>query len=362
MPTLFDPADLGSIKLRNRIVMAPLTRSRAEKDGIPSDLHVEYYSQRARNGLVVTEGTFFEDINRAFVGQAGIATDQQQAGWAKVAQAVHEQGGQIVMQIMHGGRLTLPSINGFDQGEAPSAIAPGVTLHGADGRQDVPTPVALDEAGIQRVISGFAAGARRAIDAGIDGVEIHGANGYLLHEFLSPDANHRTDSYGGSPENRARLLIEVIRAVAAEVGADRVGFRISPMHNVQGCMETDEEDVVATYNAVIDGVKDLGLAYLSILHHDIDGPLVAGLRARFGGFTMLNSGFGEITGKDEAQRIVEENLADAVMVGREVISNPDLSHRWEKDLPLNEMDMATFYTPGAAGYTDYPFAEEESGR
>lgn len=358
MTSLFDSASTGSLTLKNRVTMAALTRSRAGQDGVPTPMHAQYYAQRAGSGLVVTEGTFFADINRAFLGQPGIATQAQQEGWRQVAEAVHDKGGAVVMQIMHGGRLTLPSINGFDQGESCSALAPGITLHGADGREEVPTPVELDRAGIERVIAGFARAARRAIDAGMDGVEIHGANGYLLHQFLSPDANQRTDDFGGSPENRARLTVEVVRAVAHEIGSNRVGLRISPMHNVQGCLETDREDVRATYKALLQGIADLGIAYLSILQSDIEGELVAELKSEFGGFTILNSGFAEITGLEEARHIVEDGLADAVAVGREMIANPDLVYRWQNNLPLNEIDSTTFYTPGPAGYTDYPFVQE----
>lgn len=356
MTSLFTPATAGSISLTNRVTLAALTRSRAAADGVPTDMHAEYYAQRASTGLIVTEGVFFDDTNRAFLGQPGISTPEQVAGWRKVADAVHAAGGKIVMQIMHGGRLTLPSINFQPQGEAPSAIAPGITLHGAQGREEVPTPVALDAEGIERVKAGFVDAARKAIEAGMDGVELHNANGYLLHEFLSPDANHRTDSYGGSPANRARLSIEVLTAVAEAIGADRTAFRISPMHNVQGCTETDEQDVHATYGALLEGVKGLGLAYMSVLYQDITGTLVADLRAQFGGFTILNSGFAEVTGLEEAQQIVDGNLADAVAVGRQLIANPDLVARWEQGLPLNEADPSTFYTPGPQGYTDYPFA------
>lgn len=359
MTSLFDSATAGSLHLKNRITMAALTRSRAERDGIPTPMHVKYYSQRAENGMVVTEGTFFADKNRAFLGQPGIATDEQQEGWRAVADAVHEKGGTIVMQIMHGGRLTLPSINFEESGESASAIAPGVTLHGADGRQEVPVPQELDADGIKRVIDGFVAGARRAIDAGMDGVELHGANGYLIHQFLSPAANHRTDEYGGSPQNRARFATEVARAVAQEIGGDKVALRISPMHNIQGCREEDEHDVRETYTALLQGISDLKISYLSILHHDIDGELVAYLRETFGGFTILNSGFGQITGYQEATHIVESGIADAVAVGREIIANPDLSYRWQNNLELNEIDSQTFYTPGPKGYVDYPFVTKD---
>lgn len=367
---LFAPATAGALQLKNRVTMAALTRSRAGADGVPTDLHVEYYAQRATAGLVVTEGTRTSGVGQAFIGQAGIHSHEQVAGWRRVADAVHAAGGTIVMQIMHGGRLTLSSINNGEQAEAPSAIAPvmrapqggevRVSLHGADGRQDVPAPRALEPDELSRIVDEFVTAARNAVAAGLDGVELHSANGYLLHEFLAPSGNQRTDEYGGSPENRARLGVAVVRAVAAEIGADRVGLRISPEHNVQGLVEDDRADVLATYGALLDGIADLDIAYLSILHADIDGDLVAALRSRFGGFTLLNSGFGSVTTREEAAHIVEDGLADAAVVGRQLIANPDLVRRWQEGLELNTPDFSTFYTPGAHGYTDYPFAGQEA--
>lgn len=356
MGDLFDPAQSGALALKNRVTMAALTRSRAGGDGVPTDLHVEYYAQRASAGLIVTEGAFFADVNRAFMGQPGIVTDAQVAGWKRVADAVHRAGGKIVMQIMHGGRLTLPSINGGEVAQAPSAIAPGVTLRGKEGRQEVPMPRALSRDEIQGIVRDFAEAARRAVEeADMDGVEVHSANGYLLHQFLVPNANERVDEYGGSPENRARLTVEMVRAVADVIGAERTAVRISPEHNIQGALEVDGADVQATYAALIEGIHDVGIAYMSILHRDIAGELVASLRKQFGGFTILNSGFGSYTELGEAEFIVAGGLADAVAVGRELIANPDLVRRWREGLPLNVADESTFYTPGAKGYTDYPF-------
>lgn len=357
MTDLFSPAQAGALNLTNRITMAALTRSRAGADGVPSDLHVEYYTQRATAGLIVTEGTASSHVGQAFVRQPGIYTAEQVAGWRRVTDAVHAKGGTIVMQIMHGGRLTLPSINNGEQAEAPSAIAPGVSLHGANGREEVPEPRALATEELPRIVEEFVTAARNAIEAGMDAVELHSANGYLLHEFLTPSANQRTDEYGGSPANRARLVIEVVRAVADAIGADRTALRISPEHNVQGNIEDDREETLATYNALLEGLADLDLAYLSILHIDIAGDFVAHLRKTFGGFTQLNSGFTEITDLAEAKRIVEEGLADAAVVGRMLLANPDLVRRWREGLELNTPDMDTFYTPGAHGYIDYPFAD-----
>ena len=351
---LFAPVTLGDLALANRVVMAPLTRMRAGASGVPNDLLVEHYRQRAGVGLIITEGTYPTHESQAFVGQPGIVTDEQVAGWRRVADAVHARGGRIVMQVMHGGRVTHPDTNGGRRVVGPSAIAIDGETHTPKGKQPYPVPHALsvDEAGatLQDIVDA----SRRAIEAGLDGVEIHGANGYLLHEFLSPASNQRDDVYGGSPENRARFVLEVVTAVAAEIGAGRVGLRISPEHNIQGALETDRDDVRATYGALLDGLRPLGLAYLSVLHREPAGELVQELRQRFGGKLIANSGFGTVTTRDEAVALIEASHADAVAVGRAVIANPDLVERWQGEHPENEPNAALFYAAGAEGYTDYP--------
>ncbi|HIW91875.1 MAG TPA: alkene reductase [Candidatus Corynebacterium avicola] len=357
MTSLFDSLDAGDLKLNNRVTMAALTRQRSGEDGNPTELHAEYYSQRASSGLVVTEGTFPAFSNRAFPGQAGIASTEHAEGWARVAEAVHAKGGTLVMQIMHGGRTSHPDLLRGAEPEAPSAIAVGGPVRGFSGKEEGGVPRELGTEEIPRIIEEFVTAARRAVDAGVDGVEIHSANGYLLHEFLGASSNHRGDAYGGSPENRTRLTAEVVRAVAEEIGAGRTAVRISPEHGIQGVLEDDRVDVLATYDALIDGLNEVGPAYLSVLHKDIDGDLVAHLRGRFNGTFLLNSGFSQITGRDEAVHIVEDDLADAAVVGRQLIANPDLVRRWQDGLSLNEPDPSTFYSPGAVGYTDYAFAE-----
>ena len=216
-------------------------------------------------------------------------------------------------------------------------------------------PHALTTAEVEEVREAFVAAARRAVDAGLDGVEVHGANGYLLHEFLAPSSNRREDRYGGSPENRVRLVVEVVQAVAAEIGAGRVGLRISPAHGVQDVLEPDGADVETTYGLLVDALAPLGLAYLSVLHADPTSELVQGLRARFGGHLMINDGFGVVTSRADAEALVAEGAADSVAVGRMVIANPDLVERWDGGHPENEPDPDTFYAGGARGYTDYPF-------
>jgi 2,4-dienoyl-CoA reductase-like NADH-dependent reductase (Old Yellow Enzyme family) len=323
--------------------------------GVPNDLVVEHYEQRAGIGLIITEGTYPNHESQAFVGQPGIVTDEQVAGWRRVAEAVHARGGRIVMQVMHGGRVTHPDVNGGRRVVGPSAIAIDGAGHTEKGKQAYPVPHALTTEEVRQTLADIVAASQRAIEAGLDGVEIHSANGYLLHEFLSPASNQRTDVYGGSPENRARFVVEVVTAVAEAVGAGRVGLRISPEHNIQDVFETDRDDVLATYGTLVDQLRPLGLAYLSVLHEEPAGDLVQELRKRFDGSLIANSGFGTITTRDEAVQLIEASHADAVAVGRAVIANPDLVERWKGEHPENAPNPELFYASGAEGYTDYPF-------
>lgn len=354
--SLFSTVTLGDLALRNRLVMAPLTRVRSGPDGIPGPLVAEHYRQRASLGLIVSEGTYPSHAGQGFPGQPGLVTDEQLAGWKAVTDAVHAEGGLIVAQVMHAGRVTHEATTGGHEVVGPSAIAIEGETRTYDGKKPYPVPHALTTDELPSVIEEFVRGSRNAIAAGFDGVEIHSANGYLLHEFLSPASNQRDDAYGGSPENRARFVAEVVEAVVDAIGAGRVGIRISPEHNIQDALETDPADVRATYRALVDRIAPLGLSYLSVLHKDPAGELVQDLRTAFGGPFLVNSGFGEITTRDEALAIVDDNVGDAVVVGRPAIANPDLVHRWKEDLPLNTPDQSTFYSSGAEGYTDYPFA------
>ncbi|UTT50528.1 alkene reductase [Rhodococcus gordoniae] len=354
---LFTPVALGDLELANRIVMAPLTRLRGGSAGVPGDLIVEHYRQRASVGLIIAEGTYVNFESQAFVGQPGIVTDEQVAGWRRVAEAVHDRGGRIVVQLMHGGRVTHPAVNGGRRVVAPSALAIDGQVHTEQGKQPYPVPHALTTDEIPSVVDDFVASARRAIDAGLDGVEVHSANGYLLHEFLSPASNVRADQYGGSVENRIRLVVEVVTAVSDAVGAGRVGLRISPEHNIQDAVETDRDDVHAVYGALVDALQPRGLAYLSVLHKEPTGDLVQELRNRFGGKVIANSGFGSPTTRDEAVQLIEDSHADAVAVGRAVLANPDLAERWRDGQPENPPRPELFYASGAEGYTDYPFLQ-----
>lgn len=353
MSELFAPATFGALQLSNRVVMAPLTRLRAGENGVPNEIMAEHYAQRASAGLIITEGTYPTFAGQGYAGQPGLVTDEQLAGWRLVTNAVHAAGGQIVAQVMHAGRVTHPEINGGRRVEAPSAIAIDGDVHTPTGKLPFPVPAALTDDELPEIIEQFVTASRAAIDAGFDGVEVHGANGYLLNQFLSATSNTREAPYGGSPENRARLIIETVKAVAAAVGPDRTGIRISPERNTLGVTDTPEE-AEATYGYLLDELNPVGLAFVSILHPDPSGALVQGLRGRFDGAFLVNSGFSTITTRSEALGWMEAGHGDAVVVGRAIMANPDLVRRWQEDLELNELDPATIYASGATGYTDYP--------
>ncbi|TDC40618.1 alkene reductase [Micromonospora sp. 15K316] len=351
---LFTPTDLGALKLRNRLVMAPMTRLRADAAGVPTDLQSTYYAQRAGFGLVITEGTYPSPESRAYPHQPGIVTPRQRDGWRRVADSVHAAGGRIVLQLMHAGRVSHPSITGTDRIVAPSAVAVTGEVHTAHRKRPYPTPHALTPSELTAVRDEFVAAAQRAIDAGLDGVELHAGNGYLLHQFLAPSANRRTDEYGGSPHARARFVVEVASAVAEQIGGSRVGIRLSPAVNIQGALETDPADVRATYDALADGLAPLGLAYLSVVHPEPASALVQRLRTRVGAPLVVNTGFSTTSTRDRAAAVIAQGDADAVAVGRPAIANPDLVERWRDELPETDPDPATFYTGGANGYLDYP--------
>ena len=353
MTSLYEPLTAGSLELANRVVMAPLTRSRAGTAGVPTDLNVEYYRQRAEAGLIITEGTQPSAVGQGYLDTPGIHSDEQTAGWRAIGAAVHRAGGRIVVQLMHVGRIAHPDNKGGLESVAPSAIAAPGQMLTTDGMVDFPVPRELREDELAGVVAEFVDASQRAIAAGLDGVELHAANGYLLHQFLSPASNQRDDGYGGSPAARARFVVEVARAVAEAIGAGRVGIRISAANGAGGTDETDPADVAATYGELVDGLAPLGLAYLHVLG-DPRSDLTRDLRARFGGVFMANTGFAEVTSRDEAADLVSAGDADLVSVGRLFIANPDLVTRWQNDADLNEPNPDTFYGGGAEGYTDYP--------
>ncbi|BDZ48736.1 alkene reductase [Frondihabitans sucicola] len=351
---LFSPLTLGGITLANRLVMAPLTRTRSGESGVPNDLNVEHYTQRASAGLIITEGTYPSRESRSYPGQPGIVDDEQEAGWKRVADGVHAAGGKLVLQVMNGGRVSHTDITGTSRIVGPSAIAIQGEVHVPTGKKPFPVPHELTTAELATVRDEFVEASVRAVRAGLDGVEIHSANGYLLHQFLSPASNQRTDGYGGSPAARTRFVVEVVQAVADAIGAGRVGIRLSPSHNIQDALETDADETRATYEILVDALAPIGMSYLSILHAEPAGEFVQGLRARFGGGFIANSGFGHITTRDEAIAFIADGFADAVAVGRAIIANPDLVERWEGDHPENPLDPASLYGNGPEGYNDYP--------
>jgi 2,4-dienoyl-CoA reductase-like NADH-dependent reductase (Old Yellow Enzyme family) len=356
-PDLFSPVRVGAWELPNRIVMAPLTRRRAGDDGVPTPSMARHYADRATAGLIVAEGTFPSYRSQTYLNQPGIADDAQAAGWRAVTDAVHERGGRIVLQIMHGGRVVhLPDGEGRDI-VAPSAIPVPGTLRLPTGERPFFTPRALRTDEMSEVVEEFVAAARRAIRAGFDGVEVHGANGYLLSQFLSPTTNHRTDAYGGSPANRARLVAAVTRAVADAVGPDRTGLRISPAGVRNSLDERHVPEVRETYGSLVTQLAGTGLAYLSVLSAEPAGDLVQGLHRQFDGAFLLNDGFDVVTTRETAAGFLADGLADAAVVGRPVLANPDLVRRWREDLPLNAADPATFYGGDDRGYNDYPVAD-----
>ncbi|AEG91122.1 alkene reductase [Ramlibacter tataouinensis] len=364
MPTLFDPLQVGRLQLPNRIVMAPLTRNRAP-DAIPTPLMAEYYAQRASAGLLITEATAVSHQGQGYADVPGLYGTEQLDGWKRVTQAVHAKGGRIYTQLWHVGRVSHVDLQpGGGQPVAPSAIAAKTKTYlikdGAGHFVDTSEPRALDASELPGIVHDFRHAARHAVStAGFDGVEVHGANGYLLDQFLKTGANKRTDDYGGSIENRARLLLEVVRAVAEEVGADRTGLRLSP---VTPANDIQDENPQALFDYVMRQLAPLGLAYLHVIEGATGGPRevegrpfdYARLRRTYRdaggrGAWMVNNGYDAAL----ADRALAEGV-DLVAFGRPFIANPDLVERLRRGAPLNPADKNTFYGGGAKGYTDYP--------
>jgi N-ethylmaleimide reductase len=353
---LFQPVRLGPYQLANRIVMAPLTRSRAGVDGLATPLMVEYYAQRASAGLIIAEGTNISPQGRGYAFTPGIYNDAQVKAWQPVTEAVHSRGGRIFPQLWHVGRVSHPSLQpGGALPVAPSAIQPEATSYTMAGFEPCVAPRALATSEIPEIIEQYRRAAANALAAGFDGIEIHAANGYLIEQFLRDSTNKRTDAYGGSRENRARLLLEVIEAVVGVCGGERVGIRLSPVSPVNGA--DLDGDPAGTYGYVVERLNSFGLAYIHIIEGATQGPReVAGgfdlqiLRRSFKGLYIANNGY-DLELALEARR---SNLADLVAFGRLYISNPDLVERLRIGAPLTVPDRATFFGGGAAGYTDYP--------
>ena len=349
MTDLFAPVRLGSLELKNRFVMAPMTRNRAGEGTAPTALNAEYYAQRAGAGLIVTEGTQPSAVGQGYPNTPGLHTDAQVAGWRLVADAVHARDGRIFAQLMHVGRIGHPVITGV-QPVAPSAITPDGEVFTQEGMKPFTEPRALETSELPGVVAEFVDASRRAVEAGLDGVELHSANGYLLHQFLADSTNVRTDGYGGSPANRARFVVEVATAVAGAIGADKVGIRVSPGGTFNAMVETEVEQ---TYAALIDGLAPLGLAYL----HITEGPETSfgeALAKQFGGVVIASTAFTGDSSLATAQETVDTGHGDLFAIGRDFIANPDLVQRLRTGAPLNEQRTELFYGGGAEGYTDYP--------
>ncbi len=352
MNILFQPLQMGSLTLPNRILMAPLTRSRAEDGHLPTSLMAEYYAQRSSAGLIIAEATMITVGNSAFWHEPGIHSEAQVAGWQKTTDAVHAAGGRIFLQIWHGGRACHPLLNDGQQPVAPSAIAiTDDTVHTPEGKKPYVIPRELHDNEIPGIVDGFRQAAVNAKAAGFDGVEVHGANGYLLDEFLRDGSNHRAGAYGGSIESRSRLLLEVIAAVSDVLGSDRVGLRISPLNSFNSMIDSDPIGL-STWLAT--KLNDYNLAYLHVMRADFaqkqHGDILTPIRAHYNGILIGNMGYTAA----EATAAIEAGQMDAVAFGTSFLANPDLPERIKLDAALNQPDPATFYSQGPAGYTDYP--------
>lgn len=351
---LFSPVTLGSITLKNRIVMAPLTRNRAGEGGVPHDLNVVYYSQRATAGLIVTEATPISPMAHGYPALPGIYTDAQVAGWKKITDAVHAKGGKIVLQLWHVGRISHPSLLDGAQPVAPSAIQPAGKAFTYKGLVDYVEPRALLLGELPGIIADFVHATKCALAAGFDGVEVHAANGYLLDQFLRDGSNTRDDNYGGSIENRARFLMEVMKAVVETAGSDKVGLRISPVNPFNDMKDTNPQ---VLFNYVTEQLNQFNIAYLHVVEGGIHGGGESdpfdfyAMRKLFKGSYMANLSYD----KERGNAAIASGHADVIAYGVPFIANPDLVERFKKDAPLNQADSKTFYGGTEKGYTDYAF-------
>ncbi|MFE3069490.1 alkene reductase [Streptomyces sp. NPDC059247] len=353
MTTAFDPVDLAGTRLANRIAMAPMTRSRADATSrTPTALVTEYYAQRATAGLIITEGVQPVPGGQGYPFTPGLHSRAQIAAWREVTDAVHARGGRIFAQLMHAGRIGHPDLlDGDLHPVAPSPVAAAGQVFTPEGPKDHPVPRELTGDQIREAVQGFATAARNAVEAGFDGVEIHGANGYLIHQFLATGSNHRTDEWGGPVAHRIRFATEVVRAVAAEIGPERTGLRISPANTLNDISETETEEL---YAALLDAVAPVGIAYLHVLETAPERrPLVLDLRKRFTGTFILSPATEGPTGA-ESLALVEDGTADLVAFGRLFVANPDLPARLRTDGPYNPLDPTTLYSGDGRGYVDYP--------
>ena len=348
---LFEPLRAGAFTLNNRMLMAPLTRARADAGHMPNALMAEYYGQRASAGLVITECTMIAENTSAFVNEPGIYNAAQIEAWKATTQAVHAKGGKVFMQIWHAGRAAHPAMNGGAPIVSSSAIGLTGEALTPEGKLPNAVPHALTETEISAIVQSFAQAAKNAVAAGFDGVEVHGANGYLIDQFLRDGANQRSDAYGGTMEKRSRFLFEVLTAVCSAIGSDRVGLRLSPLNSYN---DMKDSDPLAWTAFLAEHLNRFNLAYLHVMRADFFGVQMADVmpvaRAHYKGVLVGNMGYSS----EEAESAIQAGLLDAVAFGTAFLANPDLPARVKAGAPLNVPDASTFYTPGAKGYTDYP--------
>lgn len=358
---LLKPIQIGDLTLKNRVIMAPMTRNRADNDDeAATDLHADYYSQRAGAGLIISEGSQVSQEAIGYINVANIYTNKQVEGWQKVTKSVHDNGGKIFVQLWHVGRISHPDHHDGNKPLAPSAVNPNAQSYTPEGFKDTVTPEAMSTEKVKETVQDFKRAAKNAVDAGFDGIEIHSSNGYLFHQFFNQSSNKRTDRYGGSRENRARFLFEVLDAVKVFWPENRIGVRLNPsLHGIFG-MEADEE-TIPTFEYIVKKLNDYDLAYLHLSEpfndvSDIDflvDNIAKHFRPLYNGNLMINAGFDQESGN----KVIEDGNADMVAYAKLFISNPDLPTRFEKNADLAEWDEDTFYVPGKKGYTDYPKLE-----
>lgn len=365
---LFKTGEVGNLTTQNRMVLAPMTRSRSEQPGdVPTDLMATYYGQRASAGLMITEATQISEQGKGYSFTPGIYSPKQVAGWQKVTHEVHDKGGLIFSQLWHVGRMSHPSFHEGGQTVGPSALAPDAQVwvvndQGVGEMVDCPVPRALEQNDIDQILIDYQHAALNAVEAGFDGVEIHGGNGYLIDQFIRRTSNKRIDQYGGSLENRLRFPYQVVKTISDTIGAEKVGIRLAPFITQRGM--NDSEAVTAIIE-LAKKINDLGVAYIHLSEADWDdAPVVSHdfrveLREVFDGAIIVAGNYDDVTGA----QIIEEGLADFVAFGRKFLANPDLPRRFEQQLSLNEItDPSTLFGGDERGYTDYPFTSEEQGQ
>ncbi len=357
MTTLFDPIKIGKIELKNRVIMAPMTRSRADDKGIQSAIVTEYYRQRATAGLIITEATNISPTAKGYVRTPGIYTPEQIESWRKIVEEIYAQDGKVFLQIFHTGRVALPDFLPDNSPPlAPSPVKADGKNHTDDGMKEFVEPREMTVEEVRQTVRDFANAAKNAIAAGFDGVELHAANGYLIHQFLGTNTNLRADEYGGSFENRARFLFDIVDAVSGTIGSERLGVKLSPTVPYNDMQDADAEEF---YPFIVRELNKKNLAYLHIGFEETPTREInwhEKLRSIYNGVYFANGGFT----KESGEKFLAEGKADAIVYGKLFISNPDLPKRFRENVQLNELDDSSFYSTGEKGYTDYPAMDKAS--